>query len=650
MYSPRLEPSQIWTPESLAERLCLASRRVAQEMNLSVLPQQLLGKALDVLVDRNALTDNVLSLCLSQDTVELRLTGAYHLRKFTLSAIPQLCVNLLHLDLGRCRQIDNRLIQNVIEACYYLEYLCLDGCVKISDSAFSSISFSPLKTLSLAGCSQLTPDGLVRILLVCERLETLNLAGCRQSVTDRVLWSIFDAASTDRLRCVDISGCSVLNSDTAFLQYPSGHVPLKSIKLGGSQSYCPKYTDAAVIALTTICGGGSLEEVETTWNSLITDKSLHALKTCKNLRRVNFTNSRVTSAGLTDLLSVCSGVRELYLSWVTGIDSTLFSSLNDLTFLDLSHCTDYLRDDQFLPQPFIDYIRARGNALTSLNLTELPSLCSSDCLIAMTKSCRRLQSLSLCVAEGAEEALSGLLASIDSVQVLSLDVTRAERPIDTFLFTDQCIPNLKDVTVIASSHNPVTDVTLSRLFSRKSLVRVNLVGAQGVTERVFDSWVSHHDPDKEEVAQIDFLLDAELKRAESPQRRFLSDSDATVVRHKFIKERFRSPKIQPLTQMTLTECAEGLRRLESFSVSGAVSLTDRSLSLLTKIACNLQRLELRDCGLWVTESSVEMIRLNCRFLRYLHLSNPKLRVRIDTSRSSRTRRRHSEADDSSGSD
>ena len=618
-------------------------------MSLSLLPQDLLTSSLDILVNRNALTDNVLSLCLCPDTAELRLNGAYHLRKFTLSAIPQICVNLLHLDLSRCRQIDNRLIQNIIEACYYLEYLSLDGCVKISDSAFSSISFSPLKTLSLAGCSQLSPDGLVRTLLVCERLETLNLGGCRQSVTDRVLWSIFDAASTDRLRNVDISGCSVLGSDSAFLQYPSGVVPLKSIKMGGTQSYPPRYTDAAVIALTRICGGGTLEEIETTWNSLFTDLSLHALQSCRYLRRLNLTNSRVTSDGLTKLLHVCSSVRELQLSWVTGIDSTIFSALRNITSLDLSHCTDYLIDEQFPAQPFIDYLSSSGRSLLSLNLAELPALCTAECLDALASHCRKLRVLSLCISEGGEDALSRLLTSLPDLEVLAVDLVRSEKRIDTF-FTAS-LPNLKDLTVVASADNPLTDFTLSQILKSRSLVKLSLSGAQGFTEDLFSAWVTNHD--FEEVAQIDFLLDAELKRADSPPpRRLLSDSDATVVRHKFTRtDKFRSPKIAPLKKMTLSECAEGLRRLESFSVSGAVSFSDKTLSLMTKIACNLQRLEVRDCGLWVTDSAVEVIRLNCRFLRFLHLSNSKLRIKIDTSRSSRTRRRsNSEADESSGSD
>ena len=79
MYSPKLEPLQAWTPETLANRLCLSSRKVGQDLNLASLPHTLISNALEIIASRNALSDNILTLCISSETAKLRLIGAYHL-------------------------------------------------------------------------------------------------------------------------------------------------------------------------------------------------------------------------------------------------------------------------------------------------------------------------------------------------------------------------------------------------------------------------------------------------------------------------------------------------------------------------------------------------------------------------------------------
>jgi hypothetical protein len=222
----------------------------------------------------------------------LQFRGAHKLRKATLGLVAQCASEIVWLDLGKCRQVENRQIQQILERCVYLEYLYLDGCVKISDSAFNALHFVPLRVLSLAGLTQISPASLVRLLLLLDRLETVDFSHCRAAVDASVLWSIFDAAQTDRLRHAHLGNTAVLLSDAAFLQYPASlHVPLTTLLLPGTQGAPARFSDAALYSLARLCGP-TLVELSLAWNSAISDAGLQALaKISGRLLRVDLSNT-----------------------------------------------------------------------------------------------------------------------------------------------------------------------------------------------------------------------------------------------------------------------------------------------------------------------------------------------------------------------
>ena len=98
------------TPELLADKLCVAPKRLAHDPALKIpFSQEFLSSTLEIIANRNALTDKILTLFLSSETLALTLNGGYHLRKFTLASIPQLCFKLVRLDLNnKIYRIDKR--------------------------------------------------------------------------------------------------------------------------------------------------------------------------------------------------------------------------------------------------------------------------------------------------------------------------------------------------------------------------------------------------------------------------------------------------------------------------------------------------------------------------------------------------------------
>ena len=366
-------------------------------LDLAAIPKKLLLESLPIIASRNALSDKFVMSCLGEETSELALPGAYHLRKFTLAQIPSNCPSLVSLDLRKCKQTDNRIVQRAFECCTYLEFLNLSGCVRITDGAFSSILFTPLRFLNLSGCSQVTSSAVIALLLHFDRLESLNVSHTK--MTNSVLWSVFDAAVTDRLREVDISGCLLLNSDDAFLDYPIRSLPLRSVKMAVSSGAQRTYTDRGAEAICKLCGP-NLEEVNFAWCAALTDFSAFSLaQNCKNLKITNFTNSKISSAGVCALAAECRNLEILSLAWVTRINSKALEALGSLSLLhlDLSNCTDYLCDEgaQFSEVAIRRLLVSLAPKIESIDFGSVPALCPSAGILREIGNCVKLKNLSL---------------------------------------------------------------------------------------------------------------------------------------------------------------------------------------------------------------------------------------------------------------
>jgi hypothetical protein len=56
----------------------------------------------------------------------------------------------------------------------------------LSDAGLGHLAFSPLVRLSLAGCPNITAEGLKRLLLTCQSLQAVQLVGCSGVLPDQI--------------------------------------------------------------------------------------------------------------------------------------------------------------------------------------------------------------------------------------------------------------------------------------------------------------------------------------------------------------------------------------------------------------------------------------------------------------------------------
>jgi hypothetical protein len=287
----------------------------------------------------------------------------------------------------------------------------------------------------------------------------------------------------------------------------------------------------------------------------------------------------------------------------------------------------------------------------------------------------KLQALAVNIPRGAEHILTSSLTASQQflgLKELCLDLSETSGRLlrlDT-LMTAGNLPGLEKLRILASEKNQINDTFMAALFddSRKTLRHVDLQNCGEVSDDLFGSWFStNFDPEQEAIDYVDFLIDRQLIRRSfqaGSAAAVSSDSDATVLhRPGRLKRRTRGKSFGVGTtsgsdaegafgggfgrlrfpagpNFALTPQGVAVQRLTVLCLGGATNLTDKSVMALSRLLPWVQTLELRDCGS-VSEETVEDFRRHARCLRRLFLSTPKLRIRLDTSRSfTRKTRRH----------
>jgi hypothetical protein len=680
-------------PPMIADRIIRARRGAGVAVDLSRLSDREIDAVLECLVTSNGLSDAFLLNAIDRRTERLSLPSCYNIKKYSLNLIPQHCQGLRYLNLSNCRQVDNRLVNNVLGNCRSIDNLILDGCVRITDSAFFppdsplAGTLGQIRTLHVAGCAQLTEDCLLRLAALCTQLEDVSLAGCRSSVTSSVLAALLDlSVSTGRLRAIDVSDCSVISSDDSFISYRDsrpalGHssLPLKSVRMAGLSGLPPRFTDRAVSVLAYLAGS-NLRHLETTWCSGITDESCSALASfCPNLTRLNLCNSQTTIHGL-DLLSLsCPQLASLDLSWCLRVNESavrlIARSMESLTELTLNHCVDFLfsasigrpQSGPISPASVMEIVTGLGAGLTKLELTGLAKIVTPDTLQMISSECPGLDNLS--VSLGGDNPLEISAAfdllgrRMENLESLTVDVSRlcSDREILSDGLRHPNFPSLTRCTLVTSSKCPFGDETLEAvLTNRTGLDHLEVRGCFDVTAHLFQSWIQGYNPEREAALAVEALIDAELQRGyqstASAGRVFsgVSDSDAATVIFQGTPFRSNRRNQNPISScseaeglvhfeklrksLVLSNVALAVDQLKTFILTGAHNITDTSLERLSLMMTYVQTLEILDAPL-VSEECVEPIRRRCRLLRQLEITGPKLRVRIDSSKFIKRRQR-----------
>jgi hypothetical protein len=336
-----------------------------------------------------------------------------------------------------------------------------------------------------------------------------------------------------------------------------------------------------------------------------------------------------------------------------------------LASVSLAHCVDFLRPDNpttaISASSIVELIRACGPELVRLDLTGIQKIITGDVLRAIAQLCPKMESLSGSL--GGECALLALseFGKNSNINILSIDLSKTgdERDclMDALRYPN--FPNLKKLSLTASTKNPVSDELLEAILTnRTGLEHIELRNCADISHDLFQSWIKGYSPDRETTLLVEAMLDQELQRGylSTTSRQTVvrySDSEAagTVV---FQGRRLRSKKNPNMSScsetettmalellrnsLVLSDAARALDSLRSLTLVGATKLTDSSLDRLSLMTTYLQSLSVIDAP-FVTEESVEPIRRRCRLLRSLEVTGPKLSVRIDSSRFSNRRHR-----------
>eukprot|EP00927_Polykrikos_kofoidii_P017998 TRINITY_DN18265_c0_g1_i1.p1 TRINITY_DN18265_c0_g1~~TRINITY_DN18265_c0_g1_i1.p1 ORF type:complete len:784 (+),score=109.01 TRINITY_DN18265_c0_g1_i1:205-2556(+) len=313
--SGRSPPSRVPTlihlcVQKLAQNLIRYGPKKVRFGRLCALPRHALEALLEILVERNALNDNVLPHALTRQTQTLGLEGAAQLRRCVLNTIGRSCPNLRVLDIRMCQQVDNRIVRDVLQQCEHLEILRLDGCTRISDSAFVPAHWKPplagllgLVELSVGKCSQITAEGLMGYVMKgAPYMRRMNLASCRMAIVDEVASELLFSFG---LEVLDLSFCDKI-TDAPFQARFS--CSLRELHIANTA-----VTDLAVERLAAYAP--MLEVFDAGWVMKLTDRGVLALvKACNRLRTLCICNTQVTDVSF-KAISMCPTLECLDASW-----------------------------------------------------------------------------------------------------------------------------------------------------------------------------------------------------------------------------------------------------------------------------------------------------------------------------------------------
>lgn len=679
--------------ERLAQNLIKYGPKKVRFCKLSQLPGRALESLLDILVAKNALNDNVLPHALTRQTRKLRLEGSSQLRRCVLNTIGRSCPNLRILDVRACHQVDNRIVRDVLQHCEHLETLRLDGCTRISDSAFQPALWKPplagllsLKELSVGKCGQITAEGLMGyVMKSAPFLKTLSVSCCKLAITDEIASELI---FTFGLECLDLSFCAQL-TDAAFEEAPSS--ALRELRLAGTsvgdaavegiavRSPALEVFDAGWVMKLTDRGLQALTE---TWSKLrclcvcntqITDASFYAIVRCRHLERLDaswclrastraldilanaeerpplkaIVLQHLGAIGLGPMAGDCFGLPPPPLSpllfdnpkahfsssphWHPGHKAleppslALPPPMQPLAPVNRGASGTSVEEELFyqaaLPQPLPlpslkQLALAYGPSLQQLLLDGIRDVADAAALEAIAANCQHLQKLALTFAgresdASVEAGLCAIGGRCVNLNTLLFDSSSRPHRAVVSALVPPSFPRLRVLTLCCSQKgNGLLDHELEMILTgRQNLESLAIRNCAGLSEGLFSKWTNRGDRHDEAVSKkVDQALLSSLFGARCIPS--LQGGKASAL---------PSPSV-PRRQGPRCPAAVTLRTVTSFSLGGALAITDRSCDALVELLHDAQVVDLRGCPL-LTEESLRSIRKGCRFIRAVTIVN-----------------------------
>jgi len=624
---------------------CGPKRRASAR--LSELPRRAHEALLGALVAKNALHDNVLSELLTANIERLGLEGAYQLRRSVLGLIGQSCPNLRMLDVRRCQQVGNRFVREVLQHCHFLETLRLDGCTRISDSAFlpptgaldkASAGFLGKKKkkssalpgllrlheLTLGECSQITTAGLQDCIVVgAKSLRVLGLAFCRLAVTDEVVSSLLLDRGVER---IDLSFCSQVTDAPFGTGSPLPH--LREIRLADVP-----FTDEGAQGLAH---RAPQLEVFDGWALKLTDGGVCALASvCVRLRKLCVRSTGITDAAFHDIAR-CRFLEHLDASWCLHATSQALAILAAPTDKGGVHieCRAPLRElvldhlggvlpaltSNVAPGPppaLRQLVSAYSLGIQWLLLDGISSVVSADALHAIAESCPDLRQLALAFQAGQDSdgALKEGLCKVGSAchRLHLLRLNASGRPHHAIVEA-LALPNfvrLRSLTLwCCGAAGGLQDSELELLLSgRLGLESLTVRNCEGISEGLFPSWCWRDVACDE--AEVTEQLDQALLSACSFDGKSSGSVSSTEAPNSPVEVGHGSVWDRPFLR---APAAVALGSVHTLSLGGARGLSDQSADALAELLHDAQTVDLSGCPL-LTGDAVRSLRKHCRFLR-----------------------------------
>lgn len=598
--------------QKLARNIISHGRRKVHLASLSTLPRRVLEALLEILVAKNALAESVLLHVLTSHIQNLCLGGCAHLRRCALYTIGRSCLCLRVLDVSGLQQINNKIVCDVLQNCEYLVSVKLDGCPRITDSAFMPALWSPplvgllgLRELSVAKCGQITSEGLMGyVMKSAPKLKSLGLAFCRIAITDEVTSALLFSFGLETL---DFSHCAQITDG-----------PFQSCKFSQLLEICVAHTHISDVAAEGIAHfAPQLVVFDASWVMKLTDRGVLAItESCRQLQTLRVSNTQVTNVTF-EAVARCNMLQVLDASWclcaTSGVFDVLAAAQNPppLKELVLDQLGALSPQSQMLgnscqsvfatASSIKSFVVTYGYTIEQLFLDGMKGIVNADGLEAIAAMCPALRQLALSLppesksAGPIEAGLRAIGTKCKRMSHLRLDTSNRPHHEVVSTLVLPAFANLRSLNLWCPAKGGIIDSELEAILDgRIMLETLSLQNCEGLSHGLFPRWSNREEQQHEMVRQLDQAL--------------LSSMSFGHVSEQPRQSR-KSIRSLPNCPAALT-----LRGVVCFSLSGATALLDRSCDALAELLHDVQVIDLRGCPL-ITEESLRSLKKGCRFLR-----------------------------------
>jgi hypothetical protein len=197
-----------------------------------------------------------------------------HTGDLALTAIGGHCTRISHLSLKAPHGIDDITDKGVaaLAACTALEFLSLEGCMRITDQSTILIATGcqHLTAVNMSG-SKIGDKTIELLAMHCPRLSALDAKECKM-LTACSLDALAAHCSSNQLRSIDFGGCKLMRpTDHSVMTLARRFTQLSSLTL----PCCSELSNKAVFALAEHCTKLGTLNLESA--TRITDKALQCL-------------------------------------------------------------------------------------------------------------------------------------------------------------------------------------------------------------------------------------------------------------------------------------------------------------------------------------------------------------------------------------